>query len=81
MTIVGSRVERLVESRGKGVDDDSWAVTRRESYVAYNPASSQCNGLDPEYCIEGESCNGQGCICLFDNPFLGLRDTKLAGRW
>lgn len=51
-----------------------------ETYVAYNPATSECNGRDPLYCRDGQSCQGKPCIALFDNPFEGLPDSSLAGK-
>ncbi len=36
-----------------------------ESYMAYNPKTSKCNGKDPLYCVHGQSCTDQLCICLF----------------
>ena len=53
---------------------------QQETYVTFNPASKTCNGgVDPLYCRDGLTCNKTSCICLWDNPFMGLPYATLQG--
>eukprot|EP01125_Pyxidicula_operculata_P012917 TRINITY_DN4252_c0_g1_i1.p1 TRINITY_DN4252_c0_g1~~TRINITY_DN4252_c0_g1_i1.p1 ORF type:complete len:190 (-),score=5.77 TRINITY_DN4252_c0_g1_i1:24-593(-) len=46
-----------------------------ESNVNYNPKNSTCQ----LQCLNGNTCSGTHCICLFDNPFTALPYSSYVG--